>query len=473
MRAIVPRPAPTRALVVLTHGGSWSANIAGSSSHGSRLASQNARGNVADSSGAPCAGAAANSSSTKPSSLRRRLSGSSRAAARKSDRVVAAGMRRGEDHRDQLVRRTQNHHRGGFVRQGGGRRAGPFPYSSVAAALCHAAKPRVGRRYGVGPLKSMPPVARAPNQADGASFGFSVDRRLEEDFVSWVADRGSVEEAGLTGSASNARASRNTSIPAADASIAARFSPRCSAQAAVVRSHRVAVQVDVADAVLEREENRQRPARARRPVLRVIPAEGCLLRRGLRRRSRLGRAHALADAQHLDADHLTVSVEIQHDARGGFLGRCRDDAGGGKPDRHRIRLRVIGGLDHRLAPLSKWAVIASIPSPSGRCTTRSTRPPNAAMTLKDRVRPGTRGSGAVQSGVAIVASTHASAMARRRSSRSAWSVRRSTIGSRDPWGVGGMVREPACRRVMADPDCRSVDSAGHAPDRAVSVVVAN
>ena len=84
MRAMVPSPAPTRALVVFTQGGSGSANIVGSSSHGSRFASQNARGKVAETSGAPCSGAAANRSSTNPSSLRRRLSGSSRAAARKS-----------------------------------------------------------------------------------------------------------------------------------------------------------------------------------------------------------------------------------------------------------------------------------------------------------------------------------------------------------------------------------------------------
>ena len=83
-RAIMPSPACTRLLPELTQVGTVSSNIAGSSSHASRLASQKARGKVAASSGAPASGAAANSSSTKLSSLRRSASGSSRAAATNS-----------------------------------------------------------------------------------------------------------------------------------------------------------------------------------------------------------------------------------------------------------------------------------------------------------------------------------------------------------------------------------------------------
>ena len=45
--------AATRGLAALTHGGNASSNMPGSSSHGSRLASHQARGNSATSSGAP------------------------------------------------------------------------------------------------------------------------------------------------------------------------------------------------------------------------------------------------------------------------------------------------------------------------------------------------------------------------------------------------------------------------------------
>ena len=109
---MVPRPAPTRALVVLTQDGSPSANIAGSSSHGSRLASHQARGKVAASSGRAMLRrrgeqlvdeavlAAAQAQAVEPG-RGEQLAG-----------IDAARMRRGEDDRHGLTRRSQHHDRG-------------------------------------------------------------------------------------------------------------------------------------------------------------------------------------------------------------------------------------------------------------------------------------------------------------------------------------------------------------------------
>ena len=108
-------PAPTRALVVLTQDGSRSANIAGSSSQGSRLASHQARGKVAASSGAPCSGAAANSSSTKPSSLRRRLERVQAGGCKQFVGITATRMRRGKHHGNCLLCRSKHHDGSGEV----------------------------------------------------------------------------------------------------------------------------------------------------------------------------------------------------------------------------------------------------------------------------------------------------------------------------------------------------------------------
>src|SRR5260370_10437145 len=85
--------------------------------------------------------------------------------------------------------------------------------------------------------------------------------------------------------------------------------------------------------------------------------------------------HALAHVEHLDADHPTFAVEIEHDARRHLFGTGGFDAFRAKPDKHRIRLLVIGSSDHRPAPRSQCTVMITISSASGRRTTRRTLAP--------------------------------------------------------------------------------------------------
>src|ERR1700736_4236598 len=130
---------------------------------------------------------------------------------------------------------------------------------------------------------------------------------------------------------------------------------------------------------------------------RMIAAENSV-KRLERSGSSLRARHALAHVEHLDADHAAFAVEIEHDAWRHLFGDGGFDAFWAKPDKHRVGLWVIGSSDHRRAPRSKCAVIITTSSPSGRCTTRTTRAPYSAIALQDRVRSGWRGSGSIQSG---------------------------------------------------------------------------
>src|SRR5205823_12966226 len=84
--------------------------------------------------------------------------------------------------------------------------------------------------------------------------------------------------------------------------------------------------------------------------------------------------HALAHIENLDADYPALDVEIEHYPGGDLLGIGRAGALGAKPYEQGIGFGVVGGPHHRLAPLSKCAVITKMSAPSGRYTTLSTRP---------------------------------------------------------------------------------------------------
>src|SRR3974377_1936930 len=91
--------------------------------------------------------------------------------------------------------------------------------------------------------------------------------------------------------------------------------------------------------------------------------------------------HAPAHIEHLDADHPPFAVEVEHDARRYLFGDPGFDAFRAKPAEHRVGLWVIGSSAPRKAPRSKCALMITISSPSGRCTTRRTRAPCSVIAL--------------------------------------------------------------------------------------------
>src|SRR5215472_6170026 len=109
--------------------------------------------------------------------------------------------------------------------------------------------------------------------------------------------------------------------------------------------------------------------------------------------------------QHLNPDQLAFGVEIDIDVRRDFPGLGDRRAVRGEPCVEGVGGRVIGGLHGRLAPRSKNAVRTRMSAPSGRCATRNIRPWASEMARKARVTKGSSGSGAVQSGAVMVAST--------------------------------------------------------------------
>src|ERR1700757_3537319 len=80
--------------------------------------------------------------------------------------------------------------------------------------------------------------------------------------------------------------------------------------------------------------------------------------------------HSLAYIEHLDTDHPSFSVEIQHNARRHLFRADGCDTLRAEPDKHRVGLRVIGSSDDVRAPRSKCTVMISISPPSRRWTTR-------------------------------------------------------------------------------------------------------
>src|SRR5215471_10612607 len=109
--------------------------------------------------------------------------------------------------------------------------------------------------------------------------------------------------------------------------------------------------------------------------------------------------------QHFYAHQFAFRAEVDVDIRRDFSGLGDRRTVGGEPRVEGVGGRIVGGLHGRLAPRSKNAVRTRMSAPSGRCAPRNIRPWASEMARKARVTKGSSGSGAVQSGAVMVAST--------------------------------------------------------------------